>query len=99
MSVPSHRQTHTVSVVVIEQYEARFVHMDSRLTMVEKTVNKSGNMLAKLLRHNGIAIEDDENLDPLVAPMEMEHQTIMESGTKRICPTNHSRAFSTCDSK
>jgi hypothetical protein len=90
-SAPSHRQTHTESVVVLEQYEERFVHVESRLTMVERTVNKSGNMLAKLLRHNGIDIEDDENLDPLGAPMEIEHHPTMANGTKRICPTtNHS---------
>mmetsp|Transcript_28026 Transcript_28026/g.40116 ORF Transcript_28026/g.40116 Transcript_28026/m.40116 type:complete len:732 (-) Transcript_28026:478-2673(-) len=83
------RQTRTESVVVIEQYEARFVHVESRLTMVEKTVNKSGNMLAKLLRHNGIDIDDDENIDPVGGPMEIEAQGPMEGGTKRVCPSSH----------
>ena len=89
MSVPGRHQTRTESVVVIEQYEARFVHVESRLTTVEKTVNKSGNMLAKLLRHNGISIDDDDNIDPISGPMDVENQVPMESGTKRICPTNH----------
>jgi len=75
-------------VVVIEQYEARFVHVESRLDSVERTVNKSGDMLAKLLRHNGITIEDDENMDPSGSTMEIEHQVLSESGTKRSCPSS-----------
>lgn len=71
----------TESELVIEQYEARFVHVESRLTMVEKTVNKSGSMLAKLLHHNGIAIDDEENSDPVGGPMEIDHRVSMESRT------------------
>jgi hypothetical protein len=85
---PGNRQTRTESVVVIEQYEARFVHVESRLTSVEKSVNKSGDMLAKLLRHNGIDVEDEETMAPSGGPMEIEHQRSQESGSKRICPTS-----------
>lgn len=92
-SAPSHRQTRTESVVVIEQYEARFVHVESRLTMVEQTVNRSGNMLAKLLRHNGIAIDEEESAPLINGPMEIEAQVQMEGGIKRVCPTTH-REFS-----
>ena len=49
-ATPSSHKTHTESVVVIEQYEARFVYVENRLTSVERCVNKSGNMLAKLHR-------------------------------------------------
>ena len=89
-SSPSHCQTRTESVVVIEQYEARFIHVESRLTTVEQTVNRSGNMLAKLLRHNGIAIDDDESMEPAGGPMDVEPQALMSSGTKRTCPSSHS---------
>jgi hypothetical protein len=85
---PGNRQTRTESVVVIEQYEARFVHVESRLTSVEKSVNKSGDMLAKLLRHNGIDVEDEETMAPSGGPMEIEQQRSQESGSKRICPTS-----------
>ena len=86
---PTTHQTRSESVVVIEQYEARFVHVESRLTSVERSVNKSGSMLAKLLRHNGIDISDDEEYPhPMEAPMEVENMTVTESGTKRVCPSN-----------
>mmetsp|Transcript_25750 Transcript_25750/g.36892 ORF Transcript_25750/g.36892 Transcript_25750/m.36892 type:complete len:149 (-) Transcript_25750:267-713(-) len=85
---PGTHQTRTESVYVVEQYEARFIHVESHLTLVERSVNKSGNMLAKLLRHNGIALDDDENTDPTGGLMEIEPNRQMESGTKRICPTN-----------
>ena len=87
-TTPNAHQTRTESVVVIEQYEARFVHVESRLTSVERSVNKSGTMLAKLLRHNGIAVDDEEDTDPASGPMEIETQAQSASGTKRICPTD-----------
>ena len=84
----SQTQTRSESVIVIEQYEARFVHVESRLTSVERSVNKSGTMLAKLLRHNGIDLSDDEDLPhPMGAPMEVENQPVTESGVKRVCPS------------
>lgn len=77
-------------MLVIEQYESRFVHVESRLTMVEQTVTRSGNMLAKLLRHNnGIAIEEDENMEAIGGRMEIEPPAPMGSGTKRICSTTN----------
>jgi len=86
---PTSHQTRSESVVVIEQYEARFVNVESRLTSVERSVNRSGNMLAKLLRHNGIDISDeDEQALPLEGPMEVENQVVFESGTKRSCPSS-----------
>jgi len=81
-------QTHSKSVIVIEQYEARFVHVEGRLTSVEKSVKKSGSMLAKLLRHNGIDLSDDEDTPhEMGAPMEVENQLAMGSGVKRTCPS------------
>lgn len=85
---PLSHQTRSESVVVIEQYEARFVHVESRLTSVEKSVSKSGSMLEKLLRHNGIDLSDDEdNSSSNGGAMEVENQNqlTMEGSTKRIC--------------
>ena len=90
-AVPSSHQTRSESVVVIEQYEARFVHVESRLTSVERSVNKSGNMLAKLLRHNGIELSDDEENSPTIGgSMEIDRQMPSEGGTKRLC-SSHQR--------
>jgi len=87
-STTGNHQTRTESVVVVEQYEARIVHVESRLTLVERSVTRSGNMLAKLLQHNGIEL-DEENEPPLISsPMEIKNQTTTVSGTKRICTTN-----------
>ena len=88
-ATPSSHKTHTESVVVIEQYEARFVYVENRLTSVERCVNKSGNMLAKLLHHNGIELTDadDTEVSPF-SPMEIEHQSQTNGGTKRTCPSS-----------
>ena len=51
-------------------------------------------MLAKLLRHNGIDLSDDEeNSSPIEGSMEVEHQMSTESGTKRLC-SSHQRSSS-----
>ena len=84
--------TRTESVLVIEQYEARFVHVESRLDSVERTVNRSGDMLARLLRHNGINVDEDVGMDPTAGTMEIEPQTLPESGTKRVCPSSPSES-------
>jgi hypothetical protein len=44
-------------------------------------------MLAKLLLHNGINIDEDEDLNPSEVSMEIESQALSESGTKHACPT------------
>lgn len=87
---PGNHHTRTESVVVIEQYEARFVHVESRLESVERTVNKSGDMLARLLRHNGISIDEDATMDPSGGTMEIETQAVSESGTTRVCQSSPS---------
>ena len=45
---------------MIEHYEACFVHVESCLDAVKCMVNKSGNVLTKPLRYNGINIDEDE---------------------------------------
>ena len=90
-ATPGSVQTRTESIVVIEQYERRFVHMDSRLTTVEKSVNKSEKMPDSLLRHHGITIDTIEvdhmnrTTTSLSGPMELEHSGAMEGGSKRVC--------------
>mmetsp|Transcript_4040 Transcript_4040/g.5988 ORF Transcript_4040/g.5988 Transcript_4040/m.5988 type:complete len:151 (-) Transcript_4040:390-842(-) len=88
---PGTRQTQTQSVVVIEKYEERFVHMESRLTVVERSVGKSEHMLDLLLRHNGISLTDHpEEARILSGPMDVEHSGPVETGTKRVCHTSSS---------
>ena len=93
-SITGNRQTRTESVLVIEQYEARFVHVESRLTLVERSVNRSGNMLAKLLQHNGIELDDEDETPLTNSPMEIENQNQTTGGTKRNCPTTEQRELS-----
>ena len=57
----------TTSVTVVEQYEQRFVRIETmchdnatRITRVERTTGRTNDMLKVLLRHNGIAVDDDE---------------------------------------
>ena len=92
---PNSIQTRTESIVVIEQYERRFVHMEGRLSTVEKSVNKSERMLDSLLRHHGINVDTIEidtatnTTASLSGPMELEHSGTMEGGTKRLCYGNN----------
>ena len=81
--------------MVIEQYEHRFVHMEGRLSTVEKSVSKSERMLDSLLRHHGISVETIEidnnatSTTSLSGPMELEHSGAMEGGTKRLCQSQN----------
>ena len=86
-SIPNSHQTRTESVVVIEQYEARFVHVESRLTSVERSVSRSGTMLARLLRHNGIPVDEEETANSEGGSMEIENIVQSTNGAKRTCPT------------
>jgi len=80
---PGTIQTRTQSVVVIEQYEQRFIHVEGRLTSVENTVGKSARMLERLLVFNGIDLTDTPEIE---APMEVDQTSASESGrNKRIC--------------
>jgi len=80
-------QTRTQSVVIYEQYEQRFVHVEQRLTTVENTINRSANMIERLLVLNGINMTDEpSNEQPSAsAPMEVENNGNGDVGRKRIC--------------
>jgi len=100
---PNSVQTRTESVLVIEQYERRFVHMEGRISTVEKSVNKSERMLDSLLRHHGISVDTIEidnttaTTTSLSGPMELEHSGAMEGGTKRICHNQNQTESSALD--
>ena len=88
---PGTCQTQTQSVVVIKKYEERFIHMESRLTMAERSVGKSEHMLDLLLRRNGIELTDHpEEARIMSGPMDVEHSGPVETGTKRVCHTSSS---------
>ena len=80
-------QTRAQSVVIYEQYEQRFVHVEQRLTTVENTINRSANMIERLLVFNGINMTDEpSNEQPSAsAPMEVENNGNGDVGRKRIC--------------
>ena len=88
----------TTSVTVVEQYEQRFVRVEmmckdnaTRITKIERTTGKTNDMIKELLRHSGIAIDDDEETNEPPAALTTDQMDIenigmnqgAQGGTKR----------------
>lgn len=104
----------TTSVTVVEQYEQRFVRIETmcqdnatRITRMERTTGQTNNMLRELLRHSGIAVEDEEEesgnqAQGAAATETMEIENVgmghgMPGGTKRTRHDNSPDVFSDVD--